>query len=62
MNDDYNEPFDIALTTKQLRESWECVPDLSLGELIDTVFGGSLYDLQGGEAREMLNEFILQNQ
>jgi hypothetical protein len=62
MNDDYKEPFDISLTTKQLREAWECVPDLSLGELIEEVFGGSLHELGAEDAREMLNDFILQNQ
>ena len=62
MDDEYREPFDIRQITAQMREAWECMPDASLGEFLDEAFGGvSVHDLDGNEAREILNDFILQN-
>jgi hypothetical protein len=65
MNEDNYEDFkgvqDIEGTVEALKEAWECVPELSLAELLDEVTPMPFVEMTNEELRESLNEFILQN-
>lgn len=52
---------DINGTVEAIREAWNCVPEMSLGELLDTVTPMPFVEMTNQEIIESLNEFIHQN-
>lgn len=52
---------DIEATIEAIRAAWECVPDASLSELLDSVTPMPFVELSNAELIECLNEFIHQN-
>ena len=63
MSDDYREPVDIRKFCRGLEEAWKLTPDLTLSEILESIFDGyNLEELTTSEMDEMLNDYILQNQ
>lgn len=53
--------IDIEATVEALKEAWQCMPDASLSELLDSVTPMPFCELSNAELIQELNEFILQN-
>lgn len=57
---EYDE-VDIDATVEAIRAAWNCVPDVSLSELLDMVTPLPFVEMKNSELIESLNEFTHQN-
>ena len=60
--DDDKEFIDIDGTVEAIRTAWKLVPDMHLGELLDTVTSMPFVEMSNSELIDELNHFIHQNQ
>lgn len=60
--DDDKEFIDIDGTVEAIRTAWKLVPDMQLGELLDTVTSMPFVEMSNSELIDELNHFIHQNQ
>ena len=53
---------DVRGTCAFLRDCWMTMPTLTLGEILDEVFGGDIIGMSEEEIMTSLKEFLIQNE
>ena len=53
---------DIDGVVRTLKKAWQLVPNMTLGQMLELAVPAALYELDSDEVKELLNEFIHQNE
>jgi len=61
-DEDHSSEQDIDGVIRTLKKAWQLVPGMTLGAMLDLAVPAALYELDSDEVKELLNEFIHQNE
>lgn len=60
---EYQQPVDIQAFCRALQKAWNTMPEETFANMLSSVFYGyNLHELTGEEMKQMLDDFILQNE